>query len=94
MRNSISKDPSRKAFIHVGHDCWECKDYKTFYMTIRPMNSESEKRKNKNPNHYSLAISSGDIVQDIKSLPEAFAKGYDLADKIYENRYPGLKYSF
>lgn len=93
-RESSMKDPSRVTFVHRGNDCWECKDYKTFYMTIRPTNSETDIRKGKDPNHYSLAISTGDTIDGIDSLPKAFAAGYDYADKIYESRYPGLKYKF
>lgn len=94
MRNSISKDPTRQAFQHKGRDCWECKDYKTFYMTIRPTNSETDIRKGRDPNHYVLSMSTGDIVDGLEGLPNAFAKGYDLADEIYYSRYPGLKYSY
>ena len=94
MRHSAIKDPSRKVFVHKGNDCWECKDYKTFYMTIRPTNLPDDERKGRDPNHYCIAISSGDIIDGIKSLPEAFTKGYTAADEIYEGRYPGLKYKF
>jgi hypothetical protein len=37
-------------------------------------------------------MSTGDIVDGLEGLPNAFAKGYDLADEIYYSRYPGLKY--
>jgi len=90
MRNSISKDPTRQAFKLVGNDCWECKDYKTFYMTIRPTNSETDIRRGRDPNHYVLSISSGDNIDGLKGLPQAFAAGYNYADKVYEQRYPGL----
>jgi hypothetical protein len=89
-RHSISKDPTRQAFQHVGNDCWECKDYRTFYMSIRPTNSETDIRRGRNPDHYVLMSSSGDIIDGIESLPKAFTVGYNLADDTYESRYPGL----
>ena len=94
MRNSISKDPTRQAFKHVGNDCWECKDYKTFYMTIRPTNSVVDKSQGRDPNHYVLSISTGDKIDGLEGLPLAFAAGYDYADNIYKQRYPGLNYKY
>ncbi len=94
MRNSISKDATRQAFKHVGNDCWECKDYKTFYMTIRPTNSVVDKSQGRDPNHYVLSISTGDNIDGLESLPLAFAAGYDYADDIYKQRYPGLNYKY
>ena len=82
MRNSISKDPTRQAFQHLGNDCWECKDYKTFYMTIRPTNTETDKSQGRDPNHYVLSVSSGDNIDGLNGLPLAFAAGYDYADKV------------
>ena len=94
MRQSISKDLSRKVFTHRGNDCWECKDYKTFYMTIRPYNLETDKRKGRDPKHYTLFTNFGPIVHNLKSIIEAFNKGYELADKEYEARFPGLNYKY
>lgn len=86
-RYTMMKEPARQAFIHKGNDCWECKDYKTFYMTIRPSNSETDLRKGRDPNHYILSTSGGDIIDGIDGLPAAFAKGYSYADKVYKSRY-------
>ena len=86
-RYTMMKEPSRQAFIHKGNDCWECKDYKTIYMTIRPSNLETDIRKGRKPEHYILATSSGDIIEGIEGLPAAFAKGYSYADNLYRSRY-------
>ena len=44
-RQTISDDPSRKIFVPTEgpNDNWECKDYKTFYMTIRQTNLPDDK---------------------------------------------------
>lgn len=91
-RQTISDDPSRKIFVPTEgpNDNWECKDYKTFYMTIRQTNLPDDKAKGRDPNHYCLFISSGDIFYGIKDLLNAFKMGYDTADKTYESRYPGI----
>ena len=89
-RIKMQKDLSRKVFQHVGNDCWECRDYKTFYMTIRPTKLETDLKKGYDPKHYMLSPNFCESVY-CKSLPEAFAKGYDMADEEYELRYPGLK---
>ena len=42
----FKNDPKRKKFIKKdGYYCWECKDYKTFYMTIRKTNLETDIKK-------------------------------------------------
>tara|TARA_R110002049_G_scaffold88090_3_gene222685 strand:- start:714 stop:986 length:273 start_codon:yes stop_codon:yes gene_type:complete len=81
------QEPERQAFIHKGNDCWECKDYKTLYMTIRPSNMETDRKKGRDPNHYILAISSGEQIDGLSGLPTAFAKGYSYADNLYRSRY-------
>jgi len=48
----MKNDLSRKVFTHTVNDCWQCLDYKTFYMTIRPTNLETDKMKGYDPNHY------------------------------------------
>jgi hypothetical protein len=89
-RTKMKNDLSRKVFTHTVNDCWQCLDYKTFYMTIRPTNLETDKMKGYDPNHYMLSPNFCESVL-CKSLPEAFTRGYDMADEEYELRYPGLK---
>tara|TARA_E500000318_G_C3360074_1_gene134332 strand:- start:64 stop:333 length:270 start_codon:yes stop_codon:yes gene_type:complete len=84
---TISKDPSRQVFAHVGNDCWECKDYKTIYMTIRPTKLETDVRQGRDPSHYILCASTGESFDGIIGLPQAFTKGYTYADEIYESRF-------
>jgi hypothetical protein len=86
-RYTAMNEPSRQAFIHVGNDCWECKDYKTIYMTIRPTKLEMDIRKGRDPNHYVLCASTGESFEGLEGLPQAFAKGYNYADKVYNSRF-------
>ena len=79
---AISKDLSRQVFVHESNDCWLCRDYKTFYMTIRPTNLEIDKNKGRDPNHYVLSISNGVIIDGINGLPKAFTTAYEYVDDI------------
>jgi len=91
-RYTKMQEPDRQAFIHKGNDCWECKEYKTLYMTIRPSNMEIDKKLGRDPSHYVLATSSGEQIDGINGLPNAFAKGYNYADDLYRSRYPQKRY--
>ena len=79
---TISKDPSRQVFVHQSNDCWLCRDYKTFYITIRPTNLEMDKQQGRDPNHYVLCFSNGNIIDGINGLPKAFTTGYEYVDNV------------
>ena len=48
---------------------------------------ETDRKKGRDPNHYILAISSGEQIDGLSGLPTAFAKGYSYADNLYRSRY-------
>ena len=48
---------------------------------------ETDRKKGRDPNHYILATSSGEQIDGINGLPNAFAKGYNYADDLYRSRY-------
>tara|TARA_E500000318_G_C3540236_1_gene204318 strand:+ start:690 stop:971 length:282 start_codon:yes stop_codon:yes gene_type:complete len=83
----LSKDPSRKKFIkREGYHLWECKDYKTFYMTIRKQALPLDLEKNRDPNKFTLYMSSSEIFSDIDTAEKAMKKGYKRADELFEMR--------
>lgn len=83
----LSQDPSRKKFIkRDGYQVWECKDYKTFYMTIRKQSLPTDQVNNRDPNKFTLYMSSSEIFSDIDTAEEAIKKGYKRADELFEMR--------
>ena len=83
----LSQDPKRKKFIKQDeYDVWKCLDYKTFYMTIRLQSTEMDKKNNRDPNKFTLYMSSSEIFSDIDTAAEAMKKGYKRADELYEMR--------
>ena len=66
--SKFSEDPNRKLFIKKpDFMCWECLDYKTFYMTIRKQDQHIDRKHNRDENRYRLFMSSNDTVDDIET---------------------------
>jgi hypothetical protein len=85
--SKFSENPNRKLFIKKpDFMCWECLDYKTFYMTIRLQSAEIDRKNNLDPNKFTLYMSSSEIFSDIDTAEEAIKKGYKRADELYEMR--------
>ena len=85
--SKLSNDPTRKKFIkRDGYEVWECKDFKTFYMTIRKQALPLDEKKNRDPNKYSLYMSSTEIFDDIETPELAMQKGYERANFLYSER--------
>jgi hypothetical protein len=85
--SKLSADPKRKKFIKQGeYEVWKCLDYKTFYMTIRLQSTEMDKKNNRDPNKFTLYMSSSEIFSDIDTVEEAMKKGYKRADELFEMR--------
>lgn len=72
--DKLSNDPTRKKFIkRDGYEVWECKDFKTFYMTIRKQALPLDEKKNRDlqgvmQNVY--LVSEGNGGQNMKYVPE------------------------
>lgn len=85
--SKLSNDLSRKKFIKIDKcEVWECKDYKTFYMTIRKQSLPFDEKKNRDPNKYILYMSSTEIFDDIETPELAMEKGYERANFLYSER--------
>lgn len=92
--SKLSNDPTRKKFIkRDGYAIWECKDFKTFYMTIRKQALPLDEKKNRDPNKYILYMSSAEILRflteifdDIETPELAMQKGYERANFLYSER--------
>lgn len=85
--SKLSNDPTRKKFIkRDGYEVWECKDFKTFYMTIRKQALPLDENKNRDPNKYILYMSSTEIFDDIETPELAMQKGYERANFLYSER--------
>ena len=83
----FKNDPNRKKFIKVeGYNCWECKDYRTFYMTIRKTDLETDIKKGRNPNEYILVTSVPEYFDGFKTPEDAMKKGYKRSDELFEMR--------
>ena len=89
----FKNDPKRKKFIKKdGYYCWECKDYRTFYMTIRKTNLETDIKKGRNPNDYILVTSVPEYFDGFKTPEEAMKKGYKRSDELFEMRLKSKPY--
>jgi len=85
--SKLSQDPKRKKFIKSdGYEVWKCLDYKTFYMTVRLQSTEMDKKNNRDPNKFTLYMSSSEIFDNIDTAEEAIKKGYKRADELYKMR--------
>ena len=83
----FKNDPNRKKFIKVeGYNCWECKDYRTFYMTIRKTDLETDIKKGRNPKEYMLTTSVPEYFEGFKTPEDAMKKGYKRSDELFEMR--------
>ena len=83
----FKNDPNRKKFIKVeGYNCWECKDYRTFYMTIRKTDLETDIKKGRNPEEYMLVTSVPEYFEGFKTPEDAMKKGYKRSDELFEMR--------
>ena len=83
----FKNDPNRKKFIKKdGYNCWECKDYRTFYMTIRKTDLETDNKKGRNPEEYMLVTSVPEYFEGFKTPEDAMKKGYKRSDELFEMR--------
>ena len=83
----FKNDPNRKKFIKVeGYNCWQCKDYRTFYMTIRKTDLETDIKKGRNPNEYILVTSVPEYFDGFKTPEDAMEKGFKRSDELFEMR--------
>ncbi len=83
----FKNDPNRKKFIKKdGYYCWECKDYRTFYMTIRKTDLETDIKKGRNPKEYMLTTSVPEYFEGFKTPEDAMKKGYKRSDELFEMR--------
>ncbi len=83
----LAKDPKRKVFVKSeGYETWQCWDYKTFYMTVRRQDMETDKKYKRDKNKYLLYMSSTEIFENIDTPELAMKKGYERADEIFDIR--------
>ena len=83
----FKNDPNRKKFIKVdGYNCWECKDYRTFYMTIRKTDLETDIKKGRNPEEFMLVTSVPEYFEGFKTPEDAMKKGFKRSDELFEMR--------
>ena len=83
----FKNDPNRKKFIKVeGYNCWQCKDYRTFYMTIRKTDLETDIKKGRNPEEYMLVTSVPEYFEGFKTPEDAMKKGFKRSDELFEMR--------
>ena len=83
----LAADPNRKIFVKDDDfETWVCRDYKTFYMTIRKQDLEYDIEKNRDPSKYVLQMSSSEIYDNIDTPELAMQKGYSRAEELYKLR--------
>ena len=83
----FKNDPNRKKFIKKdGYYCWECKDYRTFYMTIRKTDLETDIKKGRNPGEYMLVTSVPEYFEGFKTPEDAMKKGFKRSDELFKMR--------
>lgn len=91
--SKFSENPNRKLFIKKpDFMCWECLDYKTFYMTIRKQDQHIDRKSNRDENKYRLFMSSNDTVDDIETPELAMQVGYERANFLYKERLNSSPY--
>lgn len=90
----LSQDPNRKIFVKKENfEVWECKDYKTFFMTIRKQSQVHDMKLGRDENKYVLHMSSTEIFDNIDTLELAMQKGYERAKELFNLRLkskPGI----
>jgi hypothetical protein len=85
--SKFSEDPNRKLFVKKpDFMCWECLDYKTFYMTIRKQDQHIDRKSSRDENKYRLYMSSNDAYDDIETPELAMQAGYERANFLYKER--------
>ena len=85
--SKFSEDPNRKLFVKKpDFMCWECLDYKTFYMTIRKQDQHIDRKSSRDVNKYRLYMSSNDAYDDIETPELAMQAGYERANFLYKER--------
>lgn len=85
--SKFSEDPNRKLFVKKpDFMCWECLDYKTFYMTIRKQDQHIDRKSSRDENKYRLYMSSNDAYDDIETPELAMQTGYERANFLYKER--------
>lgn len=85
--SKLKNDKNRIKFIKdAEYDVWECKDYKTFYMTIRKQDQVIDEKNNRSKDKFLLFMSSTEIFDNIDSVDQAMQKGYARAEELYKKR--------
>ena len=76
----------RNRFIEGVNETWTCKDYYTFYMTIRRTDLDYDIKQGRNPDEYMLQTSAAEYFYGFKTPQEAMDKGYSRAKELYNMR--------
>tara|TARA_R100000353_G_scaffold121938_2_gene86712 strand:- start:494 stop:781 length:288 start_codon:yes stop_codon:yes gene_type:complete len=76
----------RNRFVEGVNETWTCKDYYTFYMTIRRTDLDYDIKQGRNPNEYMLQTSAAEYFYGFKTPQEAMDKGYSRAKELYNMR--------
>ncbi len=85
--SKLTNDPNRKKFIKSDeYNTWKCLDYRTFYMTIRKTDLETDIKKGRKPDEYILVTSVPEYFDGFKTPEEAMKKGFKRSDELYEMR--------
>jgi len=83
--SKFSEDPNRKLFVKKpDFMCWECWDYKTFYMTIRKQDQLVDRKYNRDENKYYLYIRADYTFDNIETPEIAMKLGYEKANLLYK----------
>jgi len=80
----VKSDRSR--FVEGVNETWTCKDYYTFYMTVRRTDLDYDIKQGRNPNEYMLQTSAAEYFYGFKTPQEAMDKGYSRAKELYNMR--------
>ena len=85
--SKFSDNPDRKIFIkQENFENWVCKDYKTFYMTIRKQVHSYDNKCNRDETKYILYMSSSEVMENIETPEEAMQMGYARAGVLFNDR--------
>ncbi len=76
----------RTIFEYAGNDCFVCKDYYTFYMTIRRTNLPTDIKVGRNPDEYMLSTSAAEFFYGFKTPELAMEKGYARSKELFNTR--------
>ncbi len=80
----VKSDRSR--LVEGVNETWTCKDYYTFYMTVRRTDLDYDIKQGRNPNEYMLQTSAAEYFYGFKTPQEAMDKRYSRAKELYNMR--------